>query len=198
MGFINEVLEVDREAPRKQRLTSHRIYERIRMELPEHPIGESTVRRYVGQRKREMGFIGQETFVPQSYGWGQEAQIDWYGVSGKPGAVQVCLMRESRHTSSGQECRYCSGDRQRCFCDSRGRCRTQRRTVSYGSSETVDPDGMVLQSAQTLREDLIVADIPMSPRPGWNAASNAAVMDESARLVGQSRDTVRENNGQST
>ena len=106
--------------------------------------------------------------------------------------------RESRHTSSGQECRYCSGDRQRCFCDSRGRCRTQRRTVSYGSSETVDPDGMVLQSAQTLREDLIVAATPMSPRPGWNAASNAAVMDESARLVGRSRDTVRENNGQST
>ena len=36
------------------------------------------MRRYVGQRKREMGFIRQETFVPQSYAWGQEAQIDWY------------------------------------------------------------------------------------------------------------------------
>ena len=78
MGFINEVLEADRKAPRKQRHTSHRIYERIRMEFPEHPIGESTVRRYVGRRKREMGFIRQETFVPQSYDWGQEAQIDWY------------------------------------------------------------------------------------------------------------------------
>ena len=70
--------------------------------------------------------------------------------------------------------------------------------LSYGSSEIVDPDGMVLQSAQTLREDLIVADIPTSPRRGWNAASNAAVMDEYARLVGRSRDTVRQNNGQST
>ena len=57
IGFINGVLEADRTAPRKQRHTSHRIYERIRLEFPEHPVGESTVRRYVGQRKREMGFI---------------------------------------------------------------------------------------------------------------------------------------------
>ena len=63
------ILEADRKAPRKQRHTSHRIYERIRVELPGHPVGESTVRRYVGRRKREMGFIRQETFVPQSYAW---------------------------------------------------------------------------------------------------------------------------------
>ena len=36
------------------------------------------MRRYVGQHKREMGFIRQETFVPQSYAWSQEARIDWY------------------------------------------------------------------------------------------------------------------------
>ncbi len=97
MGFINEVLEADRKAPRKQRHTSHRIYERIRMELPEHPIGESTVRRYVGGREREMGLIRQETFVPQSYAWGQEAQIDWYeavaDLDGERQKVQVFCMR---------------------------------------------------------------------------------------------------------
>ena len=97
MGFINGVLEADRKAPRKQRHTSHRIYERIRIELPEHPVGESTVRRYVGRRKREMGFIRQETFVPQSYAWGQEAQIDWYEavaeLDGEPQKVQVFCMR---------------------------------------------------------------------------------------------------------
>ena len=43
--FIDEVLELDRKAPRKQRHTSHRIWERIRTEQPEHRIGESTVRR---------------------------------------------------------------------------------------------------------------------------------------------------------
>ena len=25
-----------------------------------------------------MGLIGRETFVPQSYAWGSEAQVDWY------------------------------------------------------------------------------------------------------------------------
>ena len=97
MEFINGVLEADRHAPRKQRHTSHRIYERIRMEFPEHPIGESTVRRYVGRRKREMGFIRQETFVPQSYAWGQEAQIDWYEavaeLDGERQKLQVFCMR---------------------------------------------------------------------------------------------------------
>ena len=97
MEFINTVLEADRKAPRKQRHTSHRIYERIRVELPGHPVGESTVRRYVGRRKREMGFIRQETFVPQSYAWGQEAQIDWYEagaeLDGEPQKVQMFCMR---------------------------------------------------------------------------------------------------------
>jgi predicted amidohydrolase len=36
--------------------------------------------------------------------------------------------------------------------------------VSYGSSGIVDPDGIVLQSAQRLNEDLLVADIETVPR----------------------------------
>jgi transposase len=95
--FINAILEGDRKAPRKQRHTSHRIYQRIRVELPEQPIAESSVRRYVGRRKREMGFIVNETFVPQTYAWGQEAQIDWYEASadlgGERQTVQVFCMR---------------------------------------------------------------------------------------------------------
>ena len=55
--------------------------------------------------------------------------------------------------------------------------------ISYGSSGIVDPDGMVLASAKTLREALIVADIGTSPRRRWNAATNPAVMDAYARLV---------------
>ena len=58
--------------------------------------------------------------------------------------------------------------------------------VSYGSSAIVDSDGMVLQSAQRLTEDLIVADIDASPRQrrrGWDASRNSAVTDEYARLV---------------
>ncbi len=37
--------------------------------------------------------------------------------------------------------------------------------VSYGSSGIVDPDGTVLQSAQRLSEDLLVADLDTAPRP---------------------------------
>ncbi|MPY86911.1 MAG: hypothetical protein GEU99_03220 [Luteitalea sp.] len=36
--------------------------------------------------------------------------------------------------------------------------------VSYGSSEIVDPDGMVVQSARPLSEDLIVAEIDTARR----------------------------------
>src|SRR5688572_4358253 len=95
--FINAILEADRKAPRKQRHTSHRIYQRIGSELPDQSVGESSVRRYVGRRKREMGFVVNETFVPQTYAWGQEAQIDWYEASvdfgGERQTVQVFCMR---------------------------------------------------------------------------------------------------------
>lgn len=76
--FIDGILESDRKAPRKQRHTAHRIWVRLRKERPEIKVAECTVRRYVRQRKRELGLKGGETFVPQSYHWGQEAQVDWY------------------------------------------------------------------------------------------------------------------------
>ena len=41
-------------------------------------VAEATVRRYVRRRKQELGVAGRETFVPQSYDWGVEAQVDWY------------------------------------------------------------------------------------------------------------------------
>ena len=45
----------------------------------------------------------------------------------------------------------------------------------------VDPDGMVLQEAQELREDLIVADIetvPPAKRRGWDSYRNQAVVHQ--------------------
>ena len=41
-------------------------------------MAESTVRQYVRERKRELGLLKRETFVPHSYNWGVEAQVDWY------------------------------------------------------------------------------------------------------------------------
>lgn len=80
--IIDEILEQDRQAPRKQRHTAHRIYTRLKEERPEHPISEPTVRRYVAMRKRECGLNGREVFIPQSYQPGQEAQIDWFEATG--------------------------------------------------------------------------------------------------------------------
>jgi transposase len=77
-AFIDAILEADRQAPRKQRHTAHRIYVRLGQERPGHPVAESTVRQYVRERKATLGLLARETFVPQSYPWGSEAQVDWY------------------------------------------------------------------------------------------------------------------------
>jgi transposase len=96
-GFIDSILEQDREAPRKQRHTAHRIWVRIREERPSCEIAEKTVRRYVRAKRLELGLLGRETFVPQSYGWGSEAQVDWYEataeLAGEPQKVEVFSMR---------------------------------------------------------------------------------------------------------
>jgi hypothetical protein len=81
--FIDQILEEDRDAPRKQKHTAHRIFTRLRREHPEHPIGEPTVRRYVAARKWELGLGHREVFVPQSYQFGQEAQVDWFEATAK-------------------------------------------------------------------------------------------------------------------
>jgi len=88
---IDRILREDREAPRKQKHTAHRIYTRLRAEHPEHPLGEPTVRRYVAARKRELGLGGREVFIPQSYAPGQEAQVDWFEATVKLGGEPVVL-----------------------------------------------------------------------------------------------------------
>jgi hypothetical protein len=75
--FIDKVLDDDRRAPRKRRHTARRIHRRILREFPEPAVAESTVRNYVRERKRQMGLERRETFVPPSYNWAQEAQVDW-------------------------------------------------------------------------------------------------------------------------
>ena len=64
--FIDTILDADQRAPRKQRHTAHRIYERIQREKPEATVSESTVRRYVASRKRIFG-TAKEVCIAQSY-----------------------------------------------------------------------------------------------------------------------------------
>ena len=56
--FIDAILEADRKAPRKQRHTAHRIWRRILAERPERKVAEVTIRQYVRERKRELGWAG--------------------------------------------------------------------------------------------------------------------------------------------
>jgi transposase len=78
VSFINAILETDQKAPRKQRHTAHRIWRRLCHEMPELKVSESTVRKYVRERKLELGHIGREIFIPQSYRFGEQGQVDWY------------------------------------------------------------------------------------------------------------------------
>jgi transposase len=89
--FIDRILDEDQRAPRKQRHTAHRIWVRLKQEKPEQPIGEATVRKYVRERKREMGLAGREVFVPQSYEPGQEGQVDWFEAVARLGGKECKL-----------------------------------------------------------------------------------------------------------
>jgi len=101
-AHIDQMLESDRQAPRKQRHTAHRIWKRLCDEHSGHPIGEPTVRRYVQQRKAELGLNGRAVFVPQSYDWGQEAQVDWFEAYAKLGGAMYKLqMFAMRSMGSG-------------------------------------------------------------------------------------------------
>jgi transposase len=95
--FIDAILAADRNAPRKQRHTAHRIYERIVAEMPDRKVAESTIRRYVRERKQELGWSSRATCVPQTYELGQEGQVDWYEawaeLSGEEVVLQVFSMR---------------------------------------------------------------------------------------------------------
>jgi len=64
--FIDAILATDKNAPRKQRHTARRIFNRVRAELSGAQAAESTVRQYVRERKRALGLTGTETFIPQS------------------------------------------------------------------------------------------------------------------------------------
>ena len=95
--FMDHVLEQDRAAPRKQRHTAHRLWQRVCLEVPGFAASERAVRGYVRQRKQELGLLGRETCVPQSYEWGVEAQVDWYEamavLNGERTTLQVFCMR---------------------------------------------------------------------------------------------------------
>ena len=95
---IDAWLEADKSAPRKQRHTARRVWERLR---DEHGVfvGESTVRRYVTEVRRRQEVPLTEVMVPQRHVLGDEAEVDFGTITvelaGITVDVQLFLMRLS-------------------------------------------------------------------------------------------------------
>jgi transposase len=74
-AVIDAWLVADREAPRKQRHTARRIWQRL-VEERGAMVSERQVCRYVRAKRRELGVVG-EVFVPLISDAGVEAEVDW-------------------------------------------------------------------------------------------------------------------------
>jgi len=94
-AVIDAWLEADREAPRKQRHTARRIWQRL-VEEHDAEVSERQVCRYVRQRRRALGDVG-EVFVPLVSEIGVEAEVDWgqakVWLRGELTEVHLFLMR---------------------------------------------------------------------------------------------------------
>jgi transposase len=97
-ALIDGWLEADREAPRKQRHTAKRVWQRL---VDEHgaEVAETTVRDYVRGRKRAMGWPVGEVFIPQVHDPGVGAEVDWgeaeVDLAGVRTTVHLFFMRAS-------------------------------------------------------------------------------------------------------
>lgn len=75
-AFIDQALESDRKAPRKQRHTARRLWQRV-IDERGADVAESTVRAYVRKRRRELG-LGIAAYVPQHHEVARSAEVDFY------------------------------------------------------------------------------------------------------------------------
>ena len=95
-ALIDTWLIEDQKAPRKQRHTARRIWQRL---VDEHGVGvaEVTVRQHVHKRRRELGLAVGQVFVPQVHAPAQTAEVDWgqaeVQLAGSQVTVHVFVMR---------------------------------------------------------------------------------------------------------
>jgi len=94
--LIDSWLLADRDAPRKQRHTAHRVWRRL-VDEHEVEVAERTVREHVHRRRRELGEPPAEVFVPMAHEPGVEAEVDWgeaeVVIAGQRRRVYLFLMR---------------------------------------------------------------------------------------------------------
>ena len=99
---IRAWLVADREAPRKQRHTARRVWQRLAAEYGAQ-VAESTVRAYVAQVNFELDNTLFAVTVPQTHGPGEEAECDFGEFMAWVGGVLVkCWMFCLRLSHSGR------------------------------------------------------------------------------------------------
>lgn len=99
---IDGWLLADRDAPRKQRHTARRVWQRL---VAEHgaTLSEVTVSRYVARRRLELGLTDVEVAIPQTHLPGAEAEVDFGEFHTDLAGVDVtCWMFVMRLSHSGR------------------------------------------------------------------------------------------------
>lgn len=105
---IDGWLEADKSAPKKQRHTARRVFQRL-VEEHDAEILESTVRRYVAEAKRRRAFGVPRVIVPQSHPLGDEAEVDFGQFSFVLEGVMVeAWMFVMRRSASGRAFHFVS------------------------------------------------------------------------------------------
>jgi transposase len=106
--FIDEILRQDLDAPRKQRHTAKRIFNRLLDEHQATDLSYGIVRHYVAQRRDQIRIEAgrgpsAEAFVPQTHRPGAEAEVDFGDVTVRLGGEQVvCFLFSFRLSYSGK------------------------------------------------------------------------------------------------
>jgi transposase len=106
MGWIDEMLRADLTAPRKQRHTIRRIFERLATEYGFTAARYTTIRTYVNRRRPQIAaqargdrYVVPEGMVPQEHEPGAEAEVDfceaWVRLAGVPTECQLFSFRLS-------------------------------------------------------------------------------------------------------
>ncbi|WP_225993222.1 hypothetical protein [Actinomadura rudentiformis] len=127
--LVNQMLRADLDAPRKQRHTVKRIFDRLVDEHEVVDVSYAMVRDHVATRRREIrietGRGPSQAFVPQSHQPGVEAEVDFGDVTVRLAGerVKLCLFA-LRLSYSGKAVRRvfaCGG--QEAFFEGHGCCR---------------------------------------------------------------------------
>lgn len=106
-AFIDAILVADLDAPRKQRHTRKRIYERLIDEQGMADVSYTVVQRYVQQRRpqilEETGRAPLKVFIPQTHRPGEEAEVDFGDIAiWLRGELVACYLFCFRMSFSGK------------------------------------------------------------------------------------------------